>query len=193
MADETEIEEEPGDQKPVKYFADQFDDEEVLYVFRKHPVVMRRGLILGLLGPVLGVIPSAVDPNIGFGWFFGGLALGILAGAIVYTPWWITWYFSVFIITDQRFIEIHQKGLFKKRVNDINLNQIQAVSYDVNGITETLLGFGTIRMRSYIGEVVITQVHHPEKVKQKLVSLLRLQAPTPSSYAFEENEVSEEV
>ena len=29
--------------QPEKYFEDQFDDEEVLYVFRKHPVVMRVG------------------------------------------------------------------------------------------------------------------------------------------------------
>jgi hypothetical protein len=33
----------------VKYFPDQFDDEEVLYVFRKHPIVMRKGLIFGSL------------------------------------------------------------------------------------------------------------------------------------------------
>jgi hypothetical protein len=26
-----------------KYFADQFEDEEVLFVFRKHPIVMRKG------------------------------------------------------------------------------------------------------------------------------------------------------
>lgn len=181
---------ETKEQKPEKYFADQFDDEEVLFVFRKHPVVMRRGLIVGLLGPVIGVLPSAIWPQIGFDWFFGGLALGIVAGLIVFTPWWITWYFSVFIITDLRFLEIGQKGLFHKRVNDINLNQIQSVSYDISGLSETMLGFGTIRMRSYIGEVVITQVHHPGNVQKKIASLLRNQEPQPTTYAYE-NEASE--
>ena len=33
----------------VKYFPDQFEDEGVLYVFRKHPVVMRKGLIWGIV------------------------------------------------------------------------------------------------------------------------------------------------
>lgn len=188
---ENQTDEELVEPRPEKYFADQFDDEEVLYVFRKHPVVMRRGLIVGLLFLVFGVIPSAVAPQIGFGWFFGGLAIGFVVGAIVFLPWWITWYFSVFIITDQRFVEIYHKGLFNKRVHDINLNQIQAVSYEVHGISETLLGFGTIRMRSYIGEVIITQVHHPEKVKNKMVSLLRNQQPMPSNYAYE-NESTEE-
>jgi hypothetical protein len=45
---------------PDKYFETQFDDEEVLYVFRKHPIVMRKGLIFGmaawLVGPVYTLI-----------------------------------------------------------------------------------------------------------------------------------------
>lgn len=197
MADETETIEETEDledQKPEKYFADQFDDEEVLFVFHKHPVVMRKGLIFGLFGPVLGVLPSAIWPQIGFAWFFGGLAIGIVAGAIFFTPWWITWHFSTFVITDQRFIEIIQKGLFSRRVNDIKLAQIQSVSYEIAGLSETLLGFGTIRLRSYIGEVVITQVHHPAKVQKKLTGLLRDYAPLPNSYVYEnESETPVEV
>jgi hypothetical protein len=34
-----------AEEKP-KHFKEQFDDEEVQLVFRKHPVVMRKGLIL---------------------------------------------------------------------------------------------------------------------------------------------------
>ena len=41
-----------------KYFDTQFDDEEVLYVFRKHPIVMRKGLVIGSFGPLLGVLPA---------------------------------------------------------------------------------------------------------------------------------------
>ena len=37
-----------SEQKPEKYFADQFDNEEVLYVFHKHPIVMRKGFVLGM-------------------------------------------------------------------------------------------------------------------------------------------------
>ncbi len=39
---------------PQKYFADQFDHEEVLFIFRKHPIVMRRGLIIAGLGVLVG-------------------------------------------------------------------------------------------------------------------------------------------
>jgi hypothetical protein len=51
----------------AKYFDDQFDDEEVLYVFRKHPIVMRKGLIIGslglLVGPLYTLILTYTQPN----------------------------------------------------------------------------------------------------------------------------------
>ena len=158
---------------PVKYFEGQFDDEEVLYVFRRHPIVMRKGLVFGMLGPLAGVIPAAIRPTLGFGFFFGGLAAGIILGFLIFFPAWIAWYFSVFIVTNQRFIQITQKGLFHRAVSDLALNQIQSVNYEIAGFQQTLLAFGTIKIQSYIGDLVIREVHHPAKVQKKLVELLR--------------------
>jgi len=156
-----------------KYFADQFEDEEVLYVFHKHMVVMRKGLVFGLLGPLVGVIPAAIHPAYGMGIFFGGLLVGVIVGLLIFFPYWIGWHFSVFIITDQRFIQIKQKGIFTRSVSDLGLQQIQSVNYEVAGIQETLLGFGTIIMRTYVGDVVIHDVHHPAKIQKKIIGILR--------------------
>src|ERR1039458_5012552 len=106
MAEKTEKPAEQAQQKPAKYFEDQFDDEEVLFVFHKHPIVMRKGLVFGMLGPLVGVLPAAFNPGLGFGFFFGGLAAGCLLGLAIFFPSWIGWHFSVFILTDQRFIQI---------------------------------------------------------------------------------------
>lgn len=170
-------------QKPDKYFEDQFDDEEVLFVFHKHPIVMRKGLVLGMLGPLIGIIPAAVKPELGFGYFFGGLAAGIVLGILLFFPDWISWHFSVFILTDQRFIQITQKGLFSRSVADLSLNQIQSVNYEVKGLQETLLGFGTINMQTYVGDLVIHDVHHPAKIQKRLLSILRAEGiNTTSNY-----------
>lgn len=160
-------------EKTDKYFADQFDDENVLYVFRKHPVVMRRNLVFAMLGPLVGVLPVAARPTLGFGWFFGGLGAGVLAGLIIMFPAWIAWYYSVFIVTDQRFIQITQRGLFHRSVVDIGLNQIQMVNYEIAGFQETMLGFGTIMMQTYMGDLVIHDVHRPAKIQKKMLSILR--------------------
>jgi uncharacterized membrane protein YdbT with pleckstrin-like domain len=164
-----------------KYFADQFDDEEVMLVFRQHPIVMRKGLVFGLLGPLLGVIPAAVFPTLGFSVFFGGLAAGIVLGLLIFARPWVGWYFSVFILTNQRFIQITQKGLFHRSVSDINLQQIQSINYEIAGIEQTLLGFGTIKMQTYVGDFLMHDIHHPAKTQRKIVEILREQGITPST------------
>lgn len=156
-----------------KYFQDQFDDEAVLYVFRKHPVVMRKGLIFGLLGPLIGVLPAAIKPDLGFGYFFGGLIGGFLLGIFIMLPSWISWYFSLFIITNQRFMQIIQKGFFHHSVADIKLEQIQSIGYELAGLQQTLLGFGSIKIQTYIGDLVIRDVHHPHKIQNKIKTILK--------------------
>lgn len=174
---------------PQKYFEDQLDDEEVLYVFRKHPVVMRKGLILASVGLLLGTIPALIKPE--YSYFFGGLAGGLVLALFLFSPAFIGWYFSVFIVTDQRFIQIKQKGLFHRSVVDINLSQIQMVNYEINGLQETLLGFGTIMLQTYMGDLTVHDVHHPARTQKKLLSILRdqgfmSQVPTNAEQEHEE-------
>lgn len=175
-----------------KYFADQFDDEEVLLVFRKHPIVMRKGLVLALIGPLLGVIPAAIKPTLGFGWFFGGLAAGFITGLLFFAPAWIAWFYSVFIVTDQRFIQISQKGLFHRGVVDIGINQIQMVNYEIAGLQETLLGFGTIMIQTYMGDLVIHDVHHPAKIQKKMLQILRDQGVIITNHPIKRGDKSVE-
>lgn len=156
-----------------KYFADQFDDEEVLLVFRKHPVVMRRGFILAMLVLLLGSVPSLFNPT--YGTYFLGMGVALVLSTLVMLPSWIGWYFSVFIITDQRLIQVTQKGLFNRSVIDMRLNQIQMVNYEIAGLQETLLGFGTIMMQTFVGDLVIHEIHHPAVIQKKLLEILRQQ------------------
>lgn len=157
--------------KDKKYFEDQLDGEELIYVFRKHPVVMRKGLIYSMIAILLGTIPSFIKPE--YLYLFGGLAAGFVLAGLVFMPYWISWHYSVYIVTDQRLIQITQKGLWSRSVVDIGLNQIQMVNYEVSGLEETLLGFGTITIQTFVGDLVIHDVHHPSKTQKKLLSILR--------------------
>lgn len=168
-----------------KYFADQMEDEKVLFVFRKHPVVMRKGLIIGMLILLISTLPVAIKPTLGFGWFIGGLAIGLVVGLLAFSPSWISWYYSVFIVTDLRLIQITQKGLFHRSVVDMRLNQIQMVNYQVAGLQETLLGFGTIVMQTFMGDLIIPDVHHPAKTQKRLLEILRDEGVSAVSYQTE--------
>jgi hypothetical protein len=163
--------------KPVKYFEDQFDDEEVLYVFRKHPIVMRKGIIVWavaiLIGPLSQMLLILLHKEVTPQSYYLALLASFVFSLIVFSPWYLSWYFSVFIITNQRLIQITQKGLFHRSVVDMGLNQIQMVNYEIAGLQETLLGFGTIMMQTFVGDLVIHDVHHPGKIQKKIIGILR--------------------
>jgi hypothetical protein len=167
-----------------KYFEDQFDDEEVLFVFRKHPIVMRKGLVFSmvalLIGPLYTLILTYASKNNPPTLTFFGLSLlaSLVISAVIFAPSWISWYYSVFIVTDQRLIQITQKGLFHRSVVDLSLTQIQMVNYQIAGLQETLLGFGTIMMQTYVGDLVIHDVHHPAKIQKRMLNILRDQGIT---------------
>lgn len=165
-------------QAKPKYFKDQFDDEETLLVFRKHPIVMRKGLILAavglLVGPLYSLILTYADknnpPSLGF--FFMSLLISFIFGMILMFPWWVRWYFSVYIMTDKRFIQ-QTRSLLQVNVVDIGLDQIQMINYQIAGLEQTMLHFGTIVVQTYVGDLVINNVHHPEKVQKQMVYVLR--------------------
>ncbi len=168
-----------------KHFREQFDEEDVLLVFKKHPIVMRRGLVLAsialVLGPIYTLILVSIHPNTPptMGFFFESVGLSFVLGCILIFPWWVRWYFSVYIMTSHRFIQ-QTRSLLQVNVVDISLDQIQMINYQIAGLEQTLLHFGTIIVQTYVGDLVIHEVHHPERIQQKMVHILRTLGIHPS-------------
>ena len=141
------------------------------------------------------ILSDGTPTNYGFGWFIGGIIAGLMLAVIVFFPFWLSWYFSLYIMTDQRFIQISQKSMFNKSVVDIILSQVQMVNYEIAGLQETLLGFGTIMIQTYVGELVIKDVHHPSKIQKAMLKILRdngLSPNTVSPFVKQENVSAEE-
>jgi hypothetical protein len=181
--DEAQPEEMPVERP--KHFKEQFEDEEVQLVFRKHPVVMRKGLILASFALLVGVLPALVKPV--YLVFFGGLLGGFILAAAVMFPYWVKWYFSVYIMTSHRFIQ-QTRSLLQVNVVDISLEQIQMINYQIVGLEETMLGFGTIIVQTYAGDLVIHDVHHPAKVQKKMIHVLRELGIHPTQRPYNSNE-----
>jgi len=47
------------------------------------------------------------------------------------------------------------------------------VNYEVKGIQETLLGFGTMNIQTFVGNLTIHDVHKPAHVQHELLGILR--------------------
>lgn len=147
-------------------FDGQREGEELILVFRRHIIALRKGFYSILIPFVIASLPTLIAPGeFLYLWIaLGGLGFGLL----LFFYHWIGWYFTVFILTDQRLRQVTQKGLFGKSVIDLPVSKIQNISYTVPGLSGELFGFGTIVIQTYVGDLILDLIHHPAEVYNKL-------------------------
>ncbi|MCG5095330.1 PH domain-containing protein [Candidatus Saccharibacteria bacterium] len=151
-------------------FDGQREGEEVQFVFRRHFLTAKSGVIFLILMIMIGVGLTLLWPN-NMMIFEVFLAL-ILVGVLVFLYSYMLWYFSIYIVTNQRIRQISQRGLFKKSVVDLGLDKIQSISYGVSGIRAGLMGYGTIVIQTAVGDLVISMVKNSEKIYNDLQNLI---------------------
>ena len=154
-----------------KEFDGQRDDETVIIVFRRHIIAMRKGFYLLLVPFLLASIPFLIwSDNISLFYIaFAGLGVGLL----LFAYQWVGWYYTYFILTDQRIRQVAQKGMFGRSVVDLGLSKIQNISYNVPGLSGEVFGFGTIVIQTYVGDLVLDRIHHPEKIYNTLQDAIK--------------------
>ena len=151
-------------------FDGQREGEEVQFVFRRHFLTAKSGVIFLILMIMIGVGLTLLWPN-NMMIFETFLAL-ILVGVLGFLYSYMLWYFSIYIVTNQRIRQISQRGLFKKSVVDLGLDKIQSISYGVSGIRAGLTGYGTIVIQTAVGDLVISMVKNSEKIYNDLQNLI---------------------
>ncbi len=147
-------------------FEGQRPGEQVLFVFRRHLIAMRKGFYLLLIPFVISAVPPLIwQSNLElFLLPIGGLLLGL----ILFSYHFMMWYFTVYLVTDQRIRQVTQKGFFGTDVVELRLSKIQNISYNVPGFSGEVFGFGTIVIQTFVGDLVIRHVEHPAKIFNKL-------------------------
>lgn len=147
-------------------FEGQRPDEEVVFIFRRHIIAMRKGFYLLLIPFAISAIPVLIwqstlellwSPVIGFG-----------LGLILFFYHWMMWYFTIYIVTNQRIRQVTQLGFFGKDVVELRLSKIQNISYNIPGFFGEVFGFGTIVIQTFVGDLVIRYAERPEKTYNQL-------------------------
>lgn len=151
-------------------FDGQREDEEVLFTFRRHFATARRGVWWLILMIGLGCVPLILWPDNGamFWVFLGFVAVGLFG--LLYA--WMLWYFSIYIVTDQRIRQISQKGLFKKSVVDLSWDKVQSISYGTKGVKAGLMGYGTILIQTGVGDLKISMVKDVAGIHNELQNIM---------------------
>lgn len=159
-------------------FPGQRQDEEVLMMVYRHWYVVAAPAIKALVIILLSfIIPIWLN--------LGGLIFSYAISTTIYYLWIVFWisyvvyiYFNWlqdrFIVTNQRIIDIDQRGMFRRRVSEVELEQISGITHEVVGFFPTLLDFGTVVIRAGGADgLTLKQVANPAMIKEDITQLVK--------------------
>ena len=163
----------------------QDSEEQLVLMVRRHIITNWKWVvvaILMLLAPMLfaqfpgvSLLPGRFQLMTVVFWY-----LMILAVAV---EGFLNWYFDVFIITDERIIDIDFVNLIYKNVTTTKLDNVEDVTYSVSGALPSLLDYGNVLIQTAGAGIVmkpddtrptieIWDTPHPSRVSKLINELL---------------------
>lgn len=111
---------------------------------------------------------------------YAGPIIVLVASIYVLATWlfafleFTDYYLDTWIVTNERIINVEQKGLFTRVASELHLSSIEDATSEVGGPIRTFLDYGNVYIQT-AGEktrFVFKSVPHPEVVKQTVVQLI---------------------
>jgi len=149
-------------------FEAQHSEEQVILLLRQHVVTQVKYIliVLGLLFvPVLvssigmlSFLPTRFQFVANIGWY-----LIVLSYALEV---FLSWFYNVYIITDERVIDVDFNSLLFKNVSYAKIDNIEDVSATTAGALGSIFDYGNVRIQTAgtVTEFEFENVPHPSKV-----------------------------
>jgi hypothetical protein len=122
-------------------------NEEVLAIVRKSAIyeIFRFSIsIVFLLIPFFFFFPLL---NLGL---FGFALFVILEASAIFfsSKIFITWYYTLLIVTNERIIDADQLGIFKREVTDLEFNDISECIIEKKGFVQKVFNTGSVKIKT---------------------------------------------
>ena len=155
-------------------FKGQRSDEEIEEIIKNHPFVM---FWPGLKVVMLLAIPVLILIFFGASTLFSlATFVCVLVAVAIFSKAFFEYSSSVLIVTNQRVMNLEQKGFFKRKITETGLEKIQDVASDMDGMIKTSLNFGDLIIRTAGAtkgeEIVAKNISNPYDLQQKITKLI---------------------
>ncbi len=160
-------------------------DEKIIKVIRKDVFILFKKIFLSVFLAVMPLIVLQIIFN-SLPYIFNseiGYSLVVLGASAYYLFIWLFFFFSfidyyldVWIITNERIINIEQQGFFSRIISEQRLNRIQDVTSEVHGFIPTLLHYGDIFVQTAGAQqrFYFHQIPNPSKIRNAIIRLAEI-------------------
>ena len=86
----------------------------------------------------------------------------------------VDYYLDVWIVTNERIINIEQKGLFSREISEKELGQMQDITSDVDGFFATVLNYGNVYIQTAAEKerFVFKEIPFADEVARRISNLV---------------------
>ncbi len=158
-------------------FMNQEPDEEIVLLVRRHLLTNLGWLLLVVLMflaptllatfPILSFLPFNFQQIALLTWYLLALAIGIQG--------FLSWFFSVNIITNKRIIDVDFENLIYRKVTDAEIGKVEDATVRMGSVVRTLFDYGDVLIQTAaeVPEIEFEAVPHPDRI-DRILSDLRL-------------------
>lgn len=148
------------------YMEAQEDGEEVVLFLRQHMIVNANWALLVLVlvfvpsffefFPPYSVLPTAYRFVVMIAWYL--LLFGFALSKFMH------WFFNIFVLTDERLIDVDFENLFYRVISDAKIDKVQDVNSVMSGAWQTFFNYGHvfIQTASDKPQFVFQNIPHPD-------------------------------
>lgn len=167
--------------KYEKTFPTKRKDEKIVLFLRRHWSILFKHFLVYLLEFIIPIaiyiiyifiIDYEIDKE---GPFYIILVMGaslyyLFIGLFFFHDW-LDYYLDIWIVTDQRILNIEQNGLFHRVVSEHNITMVQDVTSEVRGRVATMLDYGDVHIQTAGEEqrFIFEQVPRPRDVVTTII------------------------
>ncbi len=164
-------------------FADQEPGEEVQLLLRKHPITNLPWIFILLFLVAFPILVTTVLKDT----FLDVVNVPFRVRLLFITLWYLfccgytllsflSWFFNIYLVTNQRVVDLDYYGFLFFRVSEAELRQIQDVTYSVGGLMRTLFNYGDLYVQTAAEarEFDFIAVPNPARVHDLITDLAQL-------------------
>jgi len=156
--------------------------EQVKYILHRHaltfiPIILLF-VVLASIPLIVYLMTKTLLPSI-----FEGptvFPLTVLAASVYYLSiylffygYFVDFYLDLWIVTNDRIIDMEQHGLFNRSITELDLFRIQDVTTQVKGVFPTIFHYGdvVVKTASSNTHIIFEKVPNPNKIREELIRL----------------------
>ncbi len=155
----------------LSYFRQELNSgEELITILRKHRIALSWFFLKIIIVFTLAMVFFNFAPN--EKWAAQVFLIWIFLGFIYSFRGIFIWLLDCYIVTNEKIIDVDQRGFFQRIVTEVAYGKIQNAFYEIKGPLATFFNYGNIKIQitQNKGMLLMKQIPDPKKIQNIIVT-----------------------